>query len=563
MENNLPRRRFQRGFPFVLFLAAMASCAAFPPRFTDHGSTWAAEPNWARAAEAKPPMTAPEARAFMKRLADYVVANHLKTDERSPQRGLIYEYFWVAKKGTPQQWLQGEALDTMHDGAWFACAMVNAYRATGDPFYKEVLTKWQLPFYLKMLNQGDELFTSERNDAHPDKRNQWRNSPEWLLQGREKGFAPYWWDDGAAVSLERSLSKQPLAYYPARDDLAGRPNPDYRLSGYSLGSSNHEAQDLACMLQLAWLLLREGDGADDKRLAAEVAAAARNLQDCRARHGSAAIPAVLAADGLANQDEARLARIPEETWISVLEAKNHYRSALAMKAGQKSSTPGFADDQQYHYYSGLARSGTLAEPLAFRVVCDPYVEAKMFDAYYDDAPRPAGVNRFDLYPFNYVDGRPEHLRSQRKGPNQGPVPIGSRMGPQNMICCGWALQALRAYPELWRKGLEEAAGRKIPIASLGLTGADGSPLTSEQITRWHQRELGGGLRTWEAIWDEYGYIPTGIGCQGVVGDTRFDAFSDTGGYAHLISAAAQWILYLERKNDWEIHQLPRIPPLEK
>ncbi len=53
---------------------------------------------------------------------------------------MVYEYYWVARNGTPQQWIQGEALDTMHDGAWFACAMVNAYRATGDPIYKETLT---------------------------------------------------------------------------------------------------------------------------------------------------------------------------------------------------------------------------------------------------------------------------------------------------------------------------------------------------------------------------------------------------------------------------------------
>ena len=40
---------------------------------------------------------------------------------------------------------------------------------------------------------------------------------------------------------------------------------------------------------------------------------------------------------------------------------------------------------------------------------------------------------------------------------------------------------------------------------------------------------------WKAIFDQYGYIPTGIGCHSVVADTRWDAFSDTGGYAHLIA----------------------------
>src|SRR5689334_13032926 len=102
----------------------------------------AADPDrgeWVAKAAARPPMTAEETRAFMKRLTEYVLNNHLKRDEKSPQRGMIYEYFRPAKRGQPGQWMQGEALDTMHDGSWFAVAMVNAYRATGDPFYKEVL----------------------------------------------------------------------------------------------------------------------------------------------------------------------------------------------------------------------------------------------------------------------------------------------------------------------------------------------------------------------------------------------------------------------------------------
>src|SRR5262245_7885505 len=69
-----------------------------------------AEPAWARAADRKPAMTAAEAKVFMKRLAQYVSDHHLKKDARSPQRGMIYEYYWVAQEGTQQQWIQGEAL---------------------------------------------------------------------------------------------------------------------------------------------------------------------------------------------------------------------------------------------------------------------------------------------------------------------------------------------------------------------------------------------------------------------------------------------------------------------
>ena len=40
-------------------------------------------------------------------------------------------------------------------------------------------------------------------------------------------------------------------------DLAGKPNPDFRLSGYSFGSSNHMAQDLGIMVEQCWLLFRQ------------------------------------------------------------------------------------------------------------------------------------------------------------------------------------------------------------------------------------------------------------------------------------------------------------------
>ena len=86
---------------------------------------------WAEAYR-KPPMTADQTRAFIMRLARFVVDHHLKKAEPSPQRGMIYEYFHVARQGQYDQFIQGEGLDTMHDGAWFAAAMVNAYRATGD-----------------------------------------------------------------------------------------------------------------------------------------------------------------------------------------------------------------------------------------------------------------------------------------------------------------------------------------------------------------------------------------------------------------------------------------------
>src|SRR5205823_2372839 len=156
-------------------------------------------------------------------------ANHLKRG--SEQRGMIYEYLDVERKGKPDQFVEGEALDTMHDGAWFANAMVNAYRTTGEPFYRQVLTEWQLPFYLKMLNHSNTLFNSRENDARPERRDLWARDREDALQDGDKGFVPFWWDDGNSVSLERRHTRDPRPDYPAFDCYInrGKPNPEFRL----------------------------------------------------------------------------------------------------------------------------------------------------------------------------------------------------------------------------------------------------------------------------------------------------------------------------------------------
>jgi len=635
-------------------------------------------PAWTKAA-LEGPLTADETRQFMHELARFVFDNHLKKDPDSPQRGMVYEYFDTRRKGQFDQFVQGEGLDTMHDGAWLAAAMVNAYRATGEEFYKEFLTKWQLPFYLKMLNHSDELFTGKgavaREGATP-----W--DKPWAFQEHEKGFVPYFWDDGGSVSLERRFSKDPLGIRPCADRFAaaGKPNPRFLLDGYSLGMSNHMAQDLGVMVQLAWLLLRESDDPAEKKLADEVAEAARNLHECRVRHFGP-IPMCVAPAALATGDAELMRRVPPPDDERYWTPSNHYvRFLVDFKPGQQMPLPGFADDQQYRYYYGIARTGgTVPKPLAFKTVYDAYTEPQLYRYYSDDAPVPAGINRFDLHQITGHDGKLDDYRSGRKGPYGGPRPIGSRFGPQNMVCCGWALQILDAMPGIWEEPYERAFREDLrsvlwdiprtaePMAtpperisfesgSVSLTyqrtnldlivslakgresmvvklhpepDAKGDPavvtlrrdgtvtavspggdslrvnvqsnretpdgLVHRRLTlpftvvkgqepwmnvvdhgrysiavdgtvcnvyvagrekcveAWLEHELGAGLRTWRAIFREVGYIPTGIGTSG-----RWHGISDSGGYAHLISACAQWLLYLDGKRDWELHHVPQM-----
>jgi hypothetical protein len=585
--------------------------------------------------EPGPAPDAAETKAFMRALAAAVFDRHLKKTEGSEQRGMVYEYVDVPTG----RWIQGEALDTMHDGAWFGAALATAARATGDPYYEEVLARWTLPFYLKMLNHSDTLFNADRDDVHEKGH---RFGLEHQLQKGEKGFVPYWWDDGASFSLEAARKTSGKPVFSCTDRLAGAANPELRLDGWSHGSSNHKAQDLAVLLQTAWTLLR------DTPLGPQIAEAARNLQACRARHGAAGIPTVLAACGLANGDAAMLKRIaepkaePAGDAVRLLDPADPARSA---------STPGFADNQEYEFYASTAK-GPLSKGVAFRLVYDAFTIPTLLRIWSDAGEIPAGINRFDLGALPFKGGRPEAYRSDRM------IPMGSRAGPQFMVVCGWALQALEAHPGLWEEraagalrvpvldgpylldakpadGMSEAVvlgdvalrlaghpaglliqgtskGDALTVRVKGRTGwadvtvrkdrtcaaandrgealrvtghaaptSDGFsfeaalPWTSAkgqkpwangvELHRYEvgvgearapfvlassearvkaelRRELGEGLRTWMSIFAKAGYIPTGFG--------RWDTYSDAGGYAHLLKAAAQWLFVLEGRRDW-------------
>jgi len=632
----------------------------------------AAAPAWTTA-HAQGPLSAAETRAFMTQLAEFVFDHHLKKAPTSPQRGMVYEYRDVARK----EWVQGEGLDTMHDGAWFAAALVNAYRATSDGYYKDFLTDWMLPFYLKMLNHSDELFTARgavvRKGGAP-----WGKA--WAFQEGEKGFIPYWWDDGASISLERRRDGNPLPNRPSIDHTVGKPNPKALLDGYSLGMSNHMAQDIGVLVQMCWLLLKDSDDPKDRKLAAETAEAAKNLHECRMRHFGF-IPMCVAPTALASGDAKLMRRAPSPDGPAVwLPDKHYWRALYDLQPGRRQGFPGFADDSQYRFYHGLARTGgTLTPALAFQTVVQAYTLPALYRVYSDDAPVPPGINKFDLYPHYAANGKPVHYRSDRKGPSGGPLPIGSRLGPQNMVCCGWALQALKAQPGLWEQGVKrvapedprvtfglvlprgaddgvpysatlDVAGARLRLASsvdrfyvkaafkqgaatlriFGQPDAKGShavvsvkkgqPVTAvndaggtliveradqrgadlafgipytfvkgqkpwmngvelgrysirvgDEIVKgehtrnfvmasseaavkaWIEWELGCGLRTWKAIFDEKGFIPTGMGTK-----AHWDGFSDSGGYAHLLSAGAQWLLYLDGKKDWKVHNYPKV-----
>ena len=367
-------------------------------------------------------------------------------------------------------------------------------------------------------------------------------------------------------------------------------------------------------------------------------------------------------------------QVPDLSGAAVWNPSNHYTRAFDdAKPGQRMPFPGFADDQQYRNYFGIAKhTGTLPRPLAFRIVYDAAHRAAAMPTYgRRRVAAPPGINRFDLHPYYAVDGRPEDFRSDRKGPAGKPRPAGSRLGPQNMVCAGWALQILKAFPGIWEERYQKqfaadvrayihdpvpgttppirrtklALGdvavelycrretvvimvqSKNPVGEIkicarpdgkgtwallryrgeeGVTvthegekplmfrrfdaGPDGSfrvflpfaqykpqspwangiehgrfsieaggkrvniyPASAEeQVRDLLAYDLGCGLRVWQEIFRTWGYIPTAVGA----GD--WDRYSDSGGYGHLLSAASQWLLYLDGRKDWETHRVPKV-----
>lgn len=112
-------------------------------------------------------------------------------------------------------------------------------------------------------------------------------------------------------------------------------------------------------------------------------------------------------------------RIPALTWEAVAARRTTWHHAVTEpRNGAKVRISSFVDDP-------VVRHRTLREPDAFRLGLDAVTLPLLYRGDWDDDPAPPGINVLDVYSFHYVNGRPEHLRSQRQGPRGGPFPIGS------------------------------------------------------------------------------------------------------------------------------------------
>jgi len=388
----------------------------------------------------KEKITKDEVKEFMKNLVKFVENYHLKKDEKSQQFGMIYEYVNTCKIGELGQWIQGEGLDTMHDGAWFAVSLCQAYRATNDKYYLDFLLNYSIPFYTKVLCNSDILFKDGLDENKVFKASKF--GKEWKYMGN-KGFCPYWWDDGASVSIDMSATHNHVAECVDYFVLNNKQNPENRLWGFSLGCSNHMAQDLAVMLIEAYLLTKKE----------EILLSAKYLQEDRSQRGFPTIPVILASASFQNQN------LLEKIWSGyrgdLIENEPlgvYYDSLYNYEENKIYASPGFTDNEEYYFYSILIKNkGELSEKDAFKIIYSAFTNPFLYKYWFDLYESDEGLNRFDFSSISIKNGKFISYRSDIKGG----MFLGSRMGPQNLKLIGWALQLLEKFPGVWEKRYKE------------------------------------------------------------------------------------------------------------
>jgi len=470
-----------------------------------------------------------ELTKFMRELAGYVVAHHMRSDN-SPMRGMVYEFYDPAAK----QQGHGGGLDSMHDGAWFANACILAYRATGDEFYLATLRDWIMPFYVKMLNHSDTLFP-DRDGAYSDSQ---MLPPE--RAGACKGFVPYWWDDGHGVNFDARARKMTTAELMGKwgftNTLPNRNDRSGKVSGYSHGTSNHMALDLFPMLANWWLLTRDP----------QVAEAIRNLHEQRIYQFKMDLPFLAIADAVAHGDNKKAFEAAGSYDTAPWPPESPLYKAMVQKT--KLQLPPFIDDPAGRYYSS-ATAHRVGPGTAKRLAQMTHDCIVLADLWYGKERRPRGLaiaadSRKKVW---IEDGKFSSLAGELPD-----VLVGSRMGPQTLWASALSLQLLRAFPDAWAGYWR---GNYTPLVS----GWSEPPL--KEVTARLQAELDEGLRFWREQMKTVGYLRPDwpIGGKKPEPNYWYDQTSETGGYAHLIAACADYVMLLDGKKDWELAHTMQMP----
>ena len=334
---------------------------------------------------------------FMRELTDFVYENHVVRDESRKTYGMTYEFYKDGK------WIQVFGLDSMHDGSWFMSAMATAHRIDPGGGYLERVQKYQVPFYVNMLNNSDRIFPDMQptdEDKHP-------------FDQPVKGWAPRGWDDGSGY-----------------DKNTGELFQD----GY-FTSSNHLMQDLSDALLNVWMTTQDP----------AVAQAAMNIHNYKRKYFGS-IPVIDFAAGMTNQRPELYERLNLPVF-SPSDMRPYYTGMYQQKGH---GLPAYDDDLAWRYRQATAEymlKGSFPEEFSLHAAAKVYGYQTAMEMFFDDRPYPYGMYFFDIQqPPVFVEGR-----GKLDGYSSNAKKILGARGIQISWSGAAVLPMLARQPELWEQ----------------------------------------------------------------------------------------------------------------
>jgi len=333
---------------------------------------------------------------FMRDLTDFVYAHHVVTDASRPVFGMTYEFWRDGKQ------MQTFGLDTMHDGAWWASAMVTAHRADPGGPYLDRLQTYQVPFYANLLTNSDRLFPemrATRQDKH-------------ALARPVKGWAPRGWDDGQGFTK----------------------SGDRIEAGYHT-SSNHLSQDLANLLMDVWLTTRDP----------ALAEAVGHLHAYKAEYYGEIPHIAFAAGILAGREDVLKRYLPSAFTLHSLSP-----TYPGMYRQEATPIPAYDDDLAWQYRNATVRhvlGEAMSQDLLLRAAARAIVTARVMELYTDDRPYAYGQYFFDIQRQPHFEAGEGRLNAYA---STGRHLLGGR-GIQFAWLAAAALPHLASHPDLWER----------------------------------------------------------------------------------------------------------------
>jgi hypothetical protein len=461
-------------------------------------------------------------RSLMRELANDVFAKMVVADPNRRVYGMTYEFVLDG------QHVQDFGLDSMHDGAWFMSALATAHRIDPDGAYLVRAQRFQVPFYVNLLNHSDRLFP----DMIPRKGQETFRAPI-------KGWAPRGWDDGPGIDLVTVMSGD--APQPFSSGVVSHPDgtvverdADGRFLHAYFTSSHHLLQDLADGLLNVWLTTRDPALAESVRL----------IDVGRMEHGHR-IPVVKVATGLMTGDD-QLAQRRDPAFDPARAFRPIWQGVVIK---EKTSFGHYSDGLAWELRAEIARSALSGDPMPDGFVLNTAAQAlsvvQVARAFHGDCWQPGMTLQSNSIMFE--GGKLVRHADQHTFYNS--------RGIQFAWIAAAVLPEFRKHEQAWN----EAIGTLPESQRQALEAFFGFRLTHERVTKELESSIDATIRHWTDVRDEVGYLPR------MIKPNRqpfsWSRYMELGAYAYLMKLIAYRLIDLEGAD--EVHlireQAPKQP----